>query len=192
MDQGKCASCGFEVFGQNDFFAICPICDWHNDPVQNDEPDIRGGANKLNLNEYRAHWPEIVRERRKRIKKIHREELKTLQNPTKRVKRSKVDPRPDIADISKMPKGSCGELPEKEMYVLLEACTERLLEYDMNLVTQFIAQKRGALGMEYLLWVIYCKCSVVSKDIYNRLKNMSDMLCLDKFYMEGITIEDEE
>ncbi|MDR1293783.1 MAG: hypothetical protein LBK59_02300 [Bifidobacteriaceae bacterium] len=33
-----------------------PLCDWHDDIVQNDDPDLAGGANKLSLNEYRTRW----------------------------------------------------------------------------------------------------------------------------------------
>lgn len=34
-------------------YAICPFCDWENDPVQSDMPNYRGGANKMSLNEAR-------------------------------------------------------------------------------------------------------------------------------------------
>lgn len=29
---------------------ICPVCYWENDPIQNDDPDLQGGANKISLN----------------------------------------------------------------------------------------------------------------------------------------------
>ena len=32
-------------------YEICPVCSWEDDKVQADNPDYKGGANKLSLNE---------------------------------------------------------------------------------------------------------------------------------------------
>jgi hypothetical protein len=48
-----CACCGFPTLPVDSIFEICPFCGWHDDGVQNDDPDYRGGANKLSLNDYR-------------------------------------------------------------------------------------------------------------------------------------------
>ena len=60
MDTGNksflCPVCGkyeFEEFGD---FDICPVCDWENDFVQNQNPDITGGANTLSLNQARLEY----------------------------------------------------------------------------------------------------------------------------------------
>ena len=46
----KCPCCGRTMVDEYD---ICMICFWENDPVQNDDPDYRGGANVMSLNEAR-------------------------------------------------------------------------------------------------------------------------------------------
>ncbi len=43
-----CACCGMiEVT----FYGICSVCGWQDDLVQNKNPDYRGGANQMSLNE---------------------------------------------------------------------------------------------------------------------------------------------
>ena len=37
-------------------YDICPVCGWENDPVQYQDPDFEGGANKLSLNEARKRF----------------------------------------------------------------------------------------------------------------------------------------
>ncbi|WP_370468715.1 CPCC family cysteine-rich protein [Citrobacter sp. RHBSTW-00986] len=46
-----CPCCGemvFESVGEHD---ICPNCNWEDDPFQSRNPDRKGGANKMSLNE---------------------------------------------------------------------------------------------------------------------------------------------
>ncbi len=46
-----CPCCGFDTFDKNDRgnYSICPICFWEDDPLQFNEPDMKGGANKESL-----------------------------------------------------------------------------------------------------------------------------------------------
>ena len=60
----KCACCGFNTLPEYPY-EICDVCSWQDDGVQNDNPDMAGGANPLSLNEYRAKW----------LKDHHREEI---------------------------------------------------------------------------------------------------------------------
>jgi len=39
----------------------CIVCQWEDDPIQSDDPDFAGGANKLSLNEFRRCWLEKQR-----------------------------------------------------------------------------------------------------------------------------------
>ena len=48
----KCAVCGTDV----DRFDICDNCGWQDDGVQSNDPDLKGGANKMSLNEARAAY----------------------------------------------------------------------------------------------------------------------------------------
>ncbi len=52
--RNKCAVCGSDV----DRFDICDICGWQDDGVQNADPNYKGGANKMSLNEARKAYNE--------------------------------------------------------------------------------------------------------------------------------------
>ena len=46
-----CACCGEGIISEP--HDICPVCGWEDDPVQNEDHDFAGGANRLSLNAYR-------------------------------------------------------------------------------------------------------------------------------------------
>ncbi len=50
----KCKVCGLGVIEHD--FAICDICGWEADDLQNDKPDYIGGANEMSLNQYKQFW----------------------------------------------------------------------------------------------------------------------------------------
>lgn len=47
----KCPCCGKAYVEE---YAICPVCNWENDPVQLVQPSTARGANKMTLDEARA------------------------------------------------------------------------------------------------------------------------------------------
>ena len=49
----SCPCCGQYEFPEEGSYEICPVCNWEDDPVQTEEPDYRGGANIMSLNEAR-------------------------------------------------------------------------------------------------------------------------------------------
>jgi len=49
-----CAVCSTLV--TVDDFGMCNACHWEHDPVQERDPNYKGGANKRSLNEARAIW----------------------------------------------------------------------------------------------------------------------------------------
>lgn len=49
----KCPCCGETLVGEYD---ICPVCNWENDPIQAENPDYSGGANRMSLQEARAAY----------------------------------------------------------------------------------------------------------------------------------------
>lgn len=51
----KCPVCGKEDVEE---FDICSTCNWENDLIQLDEPDYKGGANKMSLNEAKIAYKE--------------------------------------------------------------------------------------------------------------------------------------
>ena len=45
-----CPSCGFLIFNEPEgSFEICEICGWEDDIVQKQDPNFKGGANKISL-----------------------------------------------------------------------------------------------------------------------------------------------
>lgn len=44
----KCPCCGKSTVSEYD---ICDICNWENDPIQRDNPELKGGANEMSLHE---------------------------------------------------------------------------------------------------------------------------------------------
>ena len=55
MEKYYCAVCNKEFVLAEDYGG-CSICEWMHDPIQEDDPDYRGGANRDSLNEYRKEW----------------------------------------------------------------------------------------------------------------------------------------
>ncbi|MEA4964798.1 MAG: CPCC family cysteine-rich protein [Oscillospiraceae bacterium] len=51
-----CECCGNAVLSPSSEFEICPICGWEDDDIQNDNPDMSGGANDMSLNEAKAAY----------------------------------------------------------------------------------------------------------------------------------------
>ena len=49
-----CCACQNENKGEFPDSNVCDICGWEQDPVQESDPDYRGGANKMSLNEARV------------------------------------------------------------------------------------------------------------------------------------------
>lgn len=47
-----CPVCGAKnVFEEYNSMEYCPVCNWGNDAVQNEEPDYSGGENRMSLNQ---------------------------------------------------------------------------------------------------------------------------------------------
>lgn len=46
-----CPCCGYDSFDSKDRlqYSICPICFWEDDPIQFNEPEYEGGANRVSL-----------------------------------------------------------------------------------------------------------------------------------------------
>ena len=47
----RCPVCGKHYFDEIGAYEICPVCGWEDDPLQRREPDLKGGANSMSLNE---------------------------------------------------------------------------------------------------------------------------------------------
>jgi hypothetical protein len=53
-----CPCCGFKTFDESPpgTFDICPVCFWEDDNVQFYDPNYKGGANRVSLNEARNNF----------------------------------------------------------------------------------------------------------------------------------------
>lgn len=67
MDKYACPCCGFLTLSEKPggTYEICPVCFWEDDPVQLEDPDYRGGANDVSLNEARANFKKMGATERK-------------------------------------------------------------------------------------------------------------------------------
>lgn len=58
----KCPCCGNYTLGEERCYEICPICNWEDDPIQFEDPNFKGGANSLSLNEARTIFSKLNNE----------------------------------------------------------------------------------------------------------------------------------
>jgi len=75
-----CPCCSYLTFDEDlcGTFEICPVCYWEDDNVQNDDPNYKGGANGVSLNEAKenfAKYGAIKKEFIKNVRKPLAEEL---------------------------------------------------------------------------------------------------------------------
>lgn len=60
IENGKmeCLVCHNLTLDADSLFDICDVCNWQNDPAWQTDPNRRGGANSISLNEARELWNE--------------------------------------------------------------------------------------------------------------------------------------
>lgn len=58
MNKYQCPCCGNMTLDEEPpgTYEICPICGWEDDEVQFNNPDYKGGANILSLNEAKKQF----------------------------------------------------------------------------------------------------------------------------------------
>ena len=60
LQKYRCSCCGFNTLDSvPGNFDICPVCYWEDDNIQRDDPNYRGGANDMSLNEARQNYKNI-------------------------------------------------------------------------------------------------------------------------------------
>ena len=61
MAKYACPCCGYLTLDQEPpgTFQMCEVCMWEDDPVQFDDPDFGGGANRPSLNEARENFKRL-------------------------------------------------------------------------------------------------------------------------------------
>lgn len=64
MKKYKCKCCGYYTLEEEPLdpnmypgtFEICPVCFWEDDSLQYKDPELKGGANKVSLNEAKENF----------------------------------------------------------------------------------------------------------------------------------------
>ena len=56
----ECPCCGEKTLDMPDFYGICSVCNWEDDPGQHEHPTDNIGANKMSLNEAREAYKKGV------------------------------------------------------------------------------------------------------------------------------------
>ena len=54
-----CPCCEKLTLGEAGGYEICDVCGWEDDPVQEDQPDLSGGANGMSLSKARENFKQI-------------------------------------------------------------------------------------------------------------------------------------
>jgi hypothetical protein len=67
-----CPCCGYKTFREkpNGSYDICEVCFWEDDPIQLDEPDYDGGANRVSLKQGQKNFSEFGACEREMIKNV--------------------------------------------------------------------------------------------------------------------------
>jgi hypothetical protein len=56
----NCPCCGYRTLdSEPGCFDICPVCYWEDDNLQRNDPDYKGGANDISLNEARENYKKL-------------------------------------------------------------------------------------------------------------------------------------
>jgi len=74
-----CPCCGYKTFKEqpNGSYDICQVCFWEDDPIQLDNPDYEGGANRVSLKQGQKNFVEFgacEREMTKNVRQLTKDE----------------------------------------------------------------------------------------------------------------------
>jgi hypothetical protein len=80
-DKITCPCCGYKTFSEKHYGShdICPVCFWEDDPIQYDDPDYEGGANKVSLKQGQRNFIKFGA--------CEKEMIKNVRKPTKEEQR---------------------------------------------------------------------------------------------------------
>lgn len=61
IENFPCPCCGYKTFEEkpDGTYAICPVCFWEDDPVQLNDIDYEGGANRVSLRQGQRNYLEF-------------------------------------------------------------------------------------------------------------------------------------
>lgn len=80
-DKLPCPCCGFKTLEEKPgTYSICQVCFWENDPVQLDDPDYEGGANRVSLRQGQKNFQDFGACERDMIKNVRRANIDELRD----------------------------------------------------------------------------------------------------------------
>jgi hypothetical protein len=61
FEKYPCPCCGYQTFDYkpDGSYIICPVCFWEDDPIQLEDPDYAGGANRISLKQAQKNFIEF-------------------------------------------------------------------------------------------------------------------------------------
>jgi hypothetical protein len=79
-----CPCCEYNTFNKDErlHYSICPICFWEDDPIQFEEPEYEGGANRVSLNQARKNFIDFG--------SCERDMIKNCRKPNKKDKKKTI------------------------------------------------------------------------------------------------------
>lgn len=77
-----CTCCGYKTLKerQGGTYNICEVCFWEDDPIQFDDPDYEGGANRVSLRQAQKNFQEYGACERNVIKSVRRPSIDELRD----------------------------------------------------------------------------------------------------------------
>ena len=84
MVKHYCACCGYAALVEpagTGSFDICPICFWEDDPVQFNNLDLRGGANRCSLRQARLNFEKLGASEPEMLKHVRRPTSNDSRDP---------------------------------------------------------------------------------------------------------------
>lgn len=70
-----CKCCGCAVLDSADEYEVCPVCCWEKDKTQERDPEYKGGANAVSLNEARKNYAEFGACEKRFAEKVRKPEV---------------------------------------------------------------------------------------------------------------------
>lgn len=83
-----CHCCGYDTLVEQPpgSYDICPICFWEDDPVQFDNHDYEGGANKVSLKQAQINFEQFGACEKEMIKHVIKPDKTYKRNPQWKLK----------------------------------------------------------------------------------------------------------
>jgi hypothetical protein len=74
VDKFACPCCGYKTSKERPggTYNICEVCFWEDDPIQFDDPDYEGGANRVSLKQGQRNFQEFGACERDMVKNVRR------------------------------------------------------------------------------------------------------------------------